>query len=134
MNAKIEELKKIKLLFVEDEYDLIKIISDTLTKLEANFLTAQNGKEALDLIDKNDDIDIVITDINMPIINGLEMIEKIRETNPTLPIIIMTAHTESEYRQKAKMYGVENYLLKPFDFIKFIDLIYSMKLGKNDDK
>ena len=52
----IEKLKKLKLLFVEDEEDLIEIISDTLVKLNANFLTATNGEEALALIEKNNDI------------------------------------------------------------------------------
>ena len=47
MQEKIEKLRKLKLLFVEDEEDLIDIITDTLTKLQANFLTAKNGEEAL---------------------------------------------------------------------------------------
>ncbi len=59
MEEKIFELRKLKLLFVEDEDDLINIITDTLNKLEANFLTAQNGQEALDLIEKNPDLDAV---------------------------------------------------------------------------
>ncbi|NWN97762.1 MAG: response regulator, partial [Bacillus sp. (in: Bacteria)] len=67
MQEKIFQLRKLKLLFVEDEDDLINIITDTLNKLEANFLTAQNGQEALDIIEKNPDLDAVITDINMPI-------------------------------------------------------------------
>ncbi|RXJ99121.1 hypothetical protein CRU98_07090 [Arcobacter sp. CECT 8986] len=134
MHKKIEELRKLKLLFVEDEKDLIEIISDTLKKLEANFLTAHNGKEALALVEQNDDIDAVITDINMPVLNGIEMIKVLKDIRPSLPVIIMSAHTESEYRQKADEYGVKDYLLKPFDFIKFIDLITSMKLGKNGDK
>lgn len=131
MQEKIFQLRKLKLLFVEDEDDLINIITDTLNKLEANFLTAQNGQEALDIIEKNPDLDAVITDINMPIMNGLEMIKILKETNPNLPIIIMSAHTEIEYIDKAKEYGVKDYLLKPFDFMKFIELITTMELNKN---
>jgi len=126
MQEKIEKLKKLKLLFVEDEEDLIEIITDTLNKLEASFLTAKNGEEALDVIKQNSDIDVVITDLNMPIMSGLELIEKLNEDNFDKPIIVMSAHTEIDYINKAKEFGVDNYLLKPFDFIKFIDLVTTM--------
>jgi YesN/AraC family two-component response regulator len=127
MQEKIEKLKQLKLLFVEDEEDLLQIISDTLTKLQANFVTAKNGSEALEVIEQNPDIDAVITDINMPYMNGLDMIKEINERGIELKIVIMSAHTESEYISKAKEYGINDYLLKPFDFIKFIDLITTME-------
>lgn len=128
MQEKIEKLKKLKLLFVEDETDLVEIITDTLTKLNANFLSAKNGQEALDLIEENKDIDIIVTDINMPVMNGLVMIKELKDRGFSIPIIIMSAHTETDYINKAKELGVDNYLLKPFDFIKFIDLITEMEL------
>lgn len=127
MLEKIIELRKQKFLFVEDEEELLQIICDALTKLEINYLTARNGKEALDVLAENDDIDIIVTDINMPYMNGLEMIKKIKDNGNTLPIIIMSAHTEEEYIQKAKEYGVNEYLLKPFDFIKFIEIVIEIK-------
>ena len=128
MQEKIQKLKKLKLLFVEDEEDLITIIDDTLTKLQSNFLTARNGQEALAVLEKNPDIDAVITDINMPLMNGIELIEHMNSKNFSMPIIVMSAHTEAEYLEKAKQLGVKKYLLKPFDFIKFIDLIVSMEI------
>ena len=130
MQEKIEKLRELKLLFVEDEEDLLSIISDTLVKLQANFLTAKNGLEALEVLAQNPDIDAIITDINMPYMNGLDMIKEINNKGISLPIVIMSAHTESEYITKANEYGVENYLLKPFDFIKFIELITSMGIKK----
>ncbi|MAD41353.1 MAG: response regulator [Arcobacter sp.] len=128
MHEKIEKLRSLKLLFVEDEEDLLSIISDALTKLEANFLTASNGLEALEVLKNNPDIDAIVTDINMPLMNGLDMIENIISQDINIPIIIMSAHTETEYISKAKEYGVSEYLLKPFDFIKFIELITSMEI------
>lgn len=128
MQEKIEKLKSLKLLFVEDEEDLIEIITDTLDKLEANFLTAANGEEALALIEENSDIDIIITDINMPVMNGLLFIKELKNRGDETPVIIMSAHTEIDYINKAKELGVDNYLLKPFDFIKFIDLITQLKV------
>ncbi len=128
MQEKIAKLKELKLLFVEDEKDLLDIISDTLVKLQANFLTATNGEEALAVLEAHDDIDAIITDINMPVMNGLDMIKIIKEKQPDLTIIIMSAHTETEYIEKAEEYGVKDYLLKPFDFIKFIELITSKNI------
>lgn len=128
MHEKIEKLRSLKLLFVEDEEDLLSIISDALTKLEANFLTANNGIEALEILKNNPDINAIVTDINMPLMNGLEMIENIINQGINIPIIVMSAHTENEYIIKAKEYGVNEYLLKPFDFIKFIELISSMEI------
>ncbi|MDY0321339.1 MAG: response regulator [Arcobacteraceae bacterium] len=133
MQDKIAKLRDLKLLFVEDEEDLISIISDTLNKLGANFLIAKNGKEGLSIFEANQDIDLVITDINMPIMNGLDMIKEIRKLS-SVEIVIMSAHTESEYIDKSKELGVEHYLLKPFDFLKFIDLVVSLDLGKNGTK
>ncbi len=130
MQEKIAKLKELKLLFVEDETDLIQIIMETLDKLQCNYLVASNGQQALDILKDNQDVDLIVTDINMPVMNGLEMIENIRN-NPDLKdkeIIIMSAHTETNFIQSAKELGVDNYLLKPFDFIKFIDLIVSMDL------
>ena len=122
MQEKIQKLKNLTLLFVEDEEDLLEIISDTFIKLEANFRVAKNGKEALEVL-ANNKIDILVTDINMPVMNGLDLIKNVKENYPNMPIIVMTAHTEAEYIQKAKDLGVEEYLIKPFDFIKFIELV-----------
>lgn len=128
MQEKIAKLRKLKLLFVEDEKELLEIICDALKKLEVNFLTASNGMEALKVLEENNDIDIIVSDINMPHLNGLEMAEQLRKEGNNTPIIIMSAHTEEEFINKAKKVGVENYLLKPFDFIKFIDLVVDMDI------
>jgi YesN/AraC family two-component response regulator len=128
MQEKLAKIKELKMLFVEDEPDLINIISTTLTKLNLNFLTASNGEEALELYKNNLDIDLIITDINMPKMNGLALIENVRDIDSSLPVIIMSAHTEQEYIKKAAQLGVTSYLLKPFDFIKFIDLVSKLDI------
>ncbi len=128
MQEKIKKLKKIKILFVENEHELVDIFCDTFTKIQANYLTALNGKEALELIKQNDDIDLVVTDINMPIMNGIELIEKAKKIRKNLHFVIISAHTELQYREDANRLGVKSYLLKPFDFIKFINLIVDLDL------
>ncbi|MEA3315102.1 MAG: response regulator [Campylobacterota bacterium] len=130
MQKKIAKLQSVKILFVEDEIDLITIISDTLNKLKTNFKTAQNGQLALDKFKEENDFDLIVTDINMPVMNGLELIENIRKIDKNIPVIIMSAHTEPEYIKSAEELGVKNYLLKPFDFIKFINLVSELEFNK----
>ena len=130
MQEKIAKLKSIKILFVEDEEDLCNIISDTLTKLQANFQTANNGKIALDKFKEDNTFDLIVTDINMPVMNGLELIKNIRDMGSDIPVVIMSAHTEPEYIKSAEELGVKNYLLKPFDFIKFINLVSELEFNK----
>ncbi len=128
MQNKIAKLRTIKILFVEDEMDLITIISDTLSKLGANFLTAKNGAEGLELFQANNDIQLIVSDINMPVMNGIEMIRKIRESGSNIPCVIMSAHTEPEYLKSADELNVADYILKPFDFIKFINLVSELDI------
>ena len=129
MQEKIARLKEIKILFVEDEVDLITIISETLSKLGANFVTANNGEEGLQALKDNPDIQLVVTDINMPILNGIDMIKKIRENGSDITCVIMSAHTEPEYLKSADELNVKDYILKPFDFIKFINLIGELDIS-----
>ncbi|MGM0519168.1 MAG: response regulator [Campylobacterota bacterium] len=131
MEEKIQKLRDLKILFVEDEDDLLSIITEALRKLQANYITAKDGKEGLEIVKNDPDIDVVVTDINMPNMNGLEMIENIQKIRKDIPFIIMTAHTETEYISQAKELGVEDYLLKPFDFINFIELITDIDLNYN---
>lgn len=128
MQEKIAKLKTIKILFVEDETDLITIISDTLSKLGADFVTANNGQEGLEKLKDNPDIKLIVSDINMPVMNGIEMIKNIRESGSDIPCIIMSAHTEPEYLKSADELNVTDYILKPFDFIKFINLVSELEV------
>jgi YesN/AraC family two-component response regulator len=134
MQTKIAKLKSIRILFVEDEEDLRTIISDTLNKLQVNFETAENGKIALEKFKTLNDFDLIVTDINMPVMNGLEFIAGVRVVDNNIPVIIMSAHTEPEYIKSAEELGVTNYLLKPFDFIKFINLVSELEFNNQKEK
>jgi len=126
MQNKIEKLKKYKILFVEDEKDIIEIISDTLFRLDVKFEVASNGKEGLKKLQQNPDINLIVTDINMPVMNGLDMLKAIRDKNINTTCIIMSAHTEKEYKTRAKDLDVKHYIVKPFDFIEFLDIVYEL--------
>ena len=100
------------LLYVEDD-DLIREEAvEYLSLLYHNVLEAQNGQEALELYEKHKP-DIIITDIEMPIINGLQLTRVIRRKNKDIPIIIVTAFLEVEYLVEAVSLHLVKYVVKP---------------------
>ena len=115
----IEFLKNLNVLYVEDEQLAREKLTKLLNKLFNNVITSENGLEGYEAFLKasqNDqNIDLIISDINMPIMNGLEMIEKIREINAEVPVIYTTARTESENLLKAVDLNVSHYVIKPID-------------------
>jgi YesN/AraC family two-component response regulator len=119
----VEKLKNYKILFVEDETSITDIISSTFIKLDINFLTAVNGEEALKELHLHNDIDLVITDINMPVMNGLDMIREAQKIKNNLKFIIMSAHTEKDYFDTAKELNVTDYIVKPFDFMVLLKIV-----------
>lgn len=104
----------ISLLYVEDKASLRKAYAAVLKPLVDEFHIAENGKEGLKLFNKHVP-DLVVTDLNMPEMNGLEMISEIRKRNKDTRIIIMTAHDARENFMHAIQYRVRGYLLKPVE-------------------
>ncbi|GAA0729386.1 response regulator [Clostridium malenominatum] len=84
--------------------------------------TAEDGEEAMALIEKYHP-EIILMDINMPFVNGLKVIEKIREVDKNSKIIIISGYNHFEYAQKALELGVFSYLLKPINFRNFKDVL-----------
>ena len=81
---------------------------------ERNVFEASNGKQALQII-RSEDIQLVLTDIKMPHMDGLELASKVREEYPNLPIVIFSGYSDFAFAQEAMRYGVKDYVLKPVD-------------------
>ena len=112
----IAKLKGLTLLYAEDEAELLDSVSMVLKEFFKNVLLAKDGLEALEIFEqKSDEIDVVITDISMPRLNGIELIKRIREISNSIPIIITTAFSDSDYIFNAINLNVNNYVLKPID-------------------
>ena len=94
---------------------------------------ALNGKDALDMIE-NEYPEILITDIRMPQMDGLDLIKHLRSENSNIKIIIISAYSEFEYAQRALSYGVSGYLVKPIDEIKLKSLIDIITAEINNEK
>lgn len=120
----ISILKNITILYAEDETSLREITLNILKGFTKKQFVAENGLEGLNLFKAHEeDIDLIITDVNMPQMNGLEMIKEIKKINPTIPIIVATAFSNTEYLLEAIDIGVDKYILKPIDMKKLLQIM-----------
>jgi len=118
----------IKLLLVEDDAIVREVYSRLLAKIISTIIVANNGETGYDLFEKENP-DLILTDIKMPVMNGLDMIKKIRGNNSGVKILIMSAYRESRYFINAIEAGVKGFLTKP---IKNDDLIRAVSEQAND--
>ena len=123
-------LKYINVLYVEDESDVRELTSNILSKFLNNVVQAENGKEGLELFQKHNNtpdsefkIDLIITDINMPKMNGLEMIREIHNFDYSIPTVITTAHSDADFLKEAIQLRVRGYVTKPLKINDLIDTI-----------
>jgi diguanylate cyclase (GGDEF)-like protein len=117
-----KNLKKLNLLYVEDDETVNMIFSSIFEKYAKNIYSAFNGEEGLEIF-KNNHIDIVISDIQMPKMNGIKMAKEIRKIDETTSIIFTTAFGDSEYLKEAIEIGVDAYISKPIDKEKILKKI-----------
>jgi len=102
------------ILIVDDEKNYLTILSAVLDEEGFEILTAQSGQEALE-IQKTSDLDLVLTDMKMPEMDGIELLENIKARDPDLPVVMMTAHGTVDKAVEAMQKGAYTYILKPFD-------------------
>ena len=129
MKLDTKKLKTITLLYVEDD-ELARTQTVSLfEKIFKKVYVAQNGQVGLDIYTKNqDDIDIIITDISMPEMSGLEMVEQINSIQKiSIPKIIITAHTDSQNILNAFEFQIDKYIRKPIQVkeltVSIVDLV-----------
>ncbi len=122
---KHEAARKIKVLIAEDEEFADLYITILLKKLNAEILHAANGKAAVETMKQNPDIDLLLMDIKMPVMNGYEATEKIREFNDEVIIIAQTAYALEGDKEKALTSGCTDYISKPIDEKELMDMIAS---------
>ena len=122
-------LKTINILYVEDEVEVRELTSSFLRKFVNSITLASNGQEGLDIFKKHfhdenlETIDLIITDINMPKLNGLEMITEINKIDHLIPSIVTTAHNDSSFLKEAMNLRVRGYVSKPLNMHNLIDSI-----------
>lgn len=107
--------KHLNVLYIEDEKNIRENITKTLEILVSKVYSLENAKDALEIF-KTNRIDIIISDINLPKIDGIEFIKKIRQIDNYIPIILLSAYTQKDYLLEATKLKLVDYLVKPIDF------------------
>lgn len=101
-------------LVVDDERNYLFVLEDLLTDEGYNVLTASSGTEAVEIL-RNQQIDAILSDIKMPGMNGIELLERVLANDPGLPVILMTAFAEVDQAVSAMKKGALDHIQKPFD-------------------
>lgn len=109
-------LKSLNILYIEDEKNIRINIKKTLELFCQNVFDVENILNAKAILDKHR-IDIIISDINLPDMSGLQFIKEVRIKDKTIPIILLSAYTDKEYLLEATKLKLVDYLTKPIDFI-----------------
>lgn len=127
-------LTKLTVLFVEDEEDLRSALESAIGDEFGKFITARDGDDGLKKFKKYKP-DIVITDIMMPVMDGLSMAKEIKHISKQTPIVILSAFSEKEKLLEAIDVGIDKYLIKPIDpdeLIKTLQLLSKEMLSQSD--
>lgn len=127
----ITQYKNCTILLVEDNPDLLEMESSNLKKW-FKILRAKNGEEALDVIDNND-IDIIVSDVMMPIMDGLELCKRIKDNieYSHIPVILLTAKTLPESKAEGFYHGADAYVEKPFTIMQLFMQIRNLLRLRN---
>jgi len=125
----IKKLKKftenLKILYVEDDVAIADTMIMYLKKFFSDVAFASDGLMGLEVY-KQDNFDIVITDLSMPKMNGLEMLKIIKELNPNQVVLITSAHSENNYLFSAIKIGIDGYIIKPYDYEQLNNELYKI--------
>ena len=115
-----------KILVIDDEQDIRDIFKDRLEKAGYNPILAENGEEAISILRSGDNminVGVILCDIRMPKVNGIECIKFLRQQAPGIPIVVITGYPDSELAGKLIAQDVKEYLVKPVDKEKMLDVI-----------
>lgn len=117
-------LKNISILYVEDDYDTREEMTKILLEVSDNITVAKSGEEALFFFYENTP-QIIISDIAMPNLNGIEFIKKVRDENLQIPIILLTAHADVDYLLPAANLNIQSYIVKPINVRKLKEVLFN---------
>ncbi len=126
--------EKIKILVVDDDSFVREMLASILESYDYDVDTAENGLEALKLADSSPDIDLIISDMNMPEMGGLELIEELRGAELEVPIIMLTGNDEISTAIEAMKIGANDYLLKDENIQETIPISAEKVLEKHQLK
>jgi DNA-binding NtrC family response regulator len=115
-------MKEFKVLMVDDEEDFVTTLSERMKLREVDSEVALDGEQALQRVE--DDIpDVMVLDLKMPGIDGLEVLRRVKKAYPQIPVVILTGHGSEKDEAEARRLGAFDYLQKPVDIEKLIKIL-----------
>jgi DNA-binding NtrC family response regulator len=119
-------------LLVDDEVPFVETMTKRLSKRDLSIITAFSGEEALEMLSKNRNTDIVILDVKMPGMDGIETLKKIRNQFPLMEVIMLTGHATVESAIKGMKLGAFDYLMKPCEIEQLMAKVQEAAKKKRD--
>ena len=117
------DMAKAKLLLVDDEVPFVETMTKRLTKRELEIITAFSGEEALKRLKENDRIEVVILDVKMPGMDGLETLREIKNSHPLVEVVMLTGHATVETAILGMKLGAFDYGMKPVNIDELLEKI-----------
>ncbi len=119
------------ILLVDDEEDFVEMLDLRLKEIGENVVTAYNGSECLNVL-ADQDIDVVILDVKMPGMDGIEVLQTIKKQHPLIEVIMLTGHGTIEIAIQGMKLGAFDFLLKPADFDELTEKLNQARQRKRD--
>jgi len=117
-----------RILVVDDQAPVLQTVATQLKRLGQEVLTASNGLEALDRL-QQERVDVLVTDLGMPYLNGLELVKRVRAANPSLPVILITGWGEAIHPEDREALGIFAVLTKPISLQTWQDILSQLAKG-----
>lgn len=121
-DAETTSAQSLKVLLVDDEEDLVRTMAERMEMRDLGSDVALDGQQALDMLE-NDVPDVMVLDLRMPGMDGMEVLRRVKETYPQIAVIIMTGHGSDKDEEEARRLGAFDYLRKPVDMSQLMEVV-----------
>jgi DNA-binding NtrC family response regulator len=122
------------ILLVDDEVGFVEAFSKRLKKRNFTVFTAHSGKDALDVLKEHPTIDVIILDVLMPVMDGIETLKEIKRHHPLVEVIMLSGHATIESAIEGMKLGAFDYLMKPCDLDELTEKVKQVKKRRNEHK
>jgi len=119
-------------MLVDDEIPFVETMTKRLIKRNYTVISANDGQEALDKLEKNRNLDVIILDVKMPGLGGIETLKEVKKRNPLSEVIMLTGHATVESAIEGMKLGAYDYLMKPCEIEKLLAKIDEATTKKRD--
>lgn len=128
--SKGPSMTRTAVMLVDDEVPFVNTVTKRLSKRNLHVITAHSGFEALEKLDSGEMVDVVILDVKMPGLDGIETLREIKKAHPTIEVIMLTGHATVENGIQGMKLGAFDYLMKPCDIEQLVERIHEAKKKK----